>query len=425
MVTQNHSGISVHVLNTSKFRSKHWAMRISIPLERQLLTSAAVLPYLWMEGTSEFPSSRQLVQRTDELYGTVLRTSIQKRGSRHVMDISASSPEELYIDGAQALTSLVQELLLSLLTKPALESSGAEFSSSHVKRAIALHSRRIESLYDDKTTYAYEQAILASCQGLVQSLPKYGYKDDLDGLTGSHLFSAHQEVLKNADVDFYCVGRIPQPETFSDQMIEALRPHFLSKCRQPSVLPVDTTRISPSTNVHVEQQKVQQAKLNRVYQTNVAYGSEDYPVAVVMNGILGAFPHSKLFVNVREKHSLAYYASSRLEGMLGLLVIYAGIQPDKFEQTQSIISQQVENVQSGRVSEEELTFTKDALLNQFRQAEDQPLSIIDFHYSGQLSGNPSGMELFREQISRVSVKDVQRVAGKLRESATYLLTNEG
>ncbi len=29
----------------------------------------------------------------------------------------------------------------------------------------------------------------------------------------------------------------------------------------------------------------------------------------LFNGIFGGFPHSKLFINVREKASLAYYAA--------------------------------------------------------------------------------------------------------------------
>ena len=49
----------------------------------------------------------------------------------------------------------------------------------------------------------------------------------------------------------------------------------------------------------------------------------------VFNGIFGGFPHSKLFINVREKASLAYYAASRLESHKGLLMVMSGIENAK------------------------------------------------------------------------------------------------
>ena len=52
-----------------------------------------------------------------------------------------------------------------------------------------------------------------------------------------------------------------------------------------------------------------------------------------MMGVLGGFPHSKLFRNVREKSGLCYDASSSIERFKGLLVIFAGIDAANFEET--------------------------------------------------------------------------------------------
>lgn len=35
--------------------------------------------------------------------------------------------------------------------------------------------------------------------------------------------------------------------------------------------------------------------------TSITYGDPQYAAALMYNGILGGYPHSKLFVNVREK----------------------------------------------------------------------------------------------------------------------------
>lgn len=60
-------------------------------------------------------------------------------------------------------------------------------------------------------------------------------------------------------------------------------------------------------------------------------------LTLLYNGILGGYPHSKLFVNVREKESLAYYASSRYDGHKGIATIQSGIEIPNYEKAVTII----------------------------------------------------------------------------------------
>ena len=48
------------------------------------------------------------------------------------------------------------------------------------------------------------------------------------------------------------------------------------------------------------------------YHSPVGYGDEEQMAVLLVNGLLGAFPHSKLFTQVREKEGLAYTVSSHL-----------------------------------------------------------------------------------------------------------------
>ena len=75
-----------------------------------------------------------------------------------------------------------------------------------------------------------------------------------------------------------------------------------------------------------ESMNVNQGKLCLGFRTNIAPSSADYYPLVVYNGILGGDVHSKLFRNVREKASLAYFAQSILEKYKGLMLIMSGIE---------------------------------------------------------------------------------------------------
>src|SRR5690606_37284817 len=103
---------------------------------------------------------------------------------------------------------------------------------------------------------------------------------------------------------------------------------------------------------------VSQGKLNIGLALPVLASDDDYPAALVYNGILGGFPHSKLFVNVREKASLAYYASSRYDGWKGYAMIQSGIDVRNRDKALSIIEEQLAELAGGRITDAELAQTK-------------------------------------------------------------------
>ena len=131
---------------------------------------------------------------------------------------------------------------------------------------------------------------------------------------------------------------------------------------------------------------VQQSKLVLGYRTGTSFDSEDYYPLLMYNGILGGFPHSKLFVNVREKASLAYYVYSRLERLKGLMVIAAGIEAGEYQKALGIIEKQVEAMARGEISPAEMENTRRSLINALRVQEDSPYPLINAHLEGSIGG---------------------------------------
>src|SRR5690625_2130730 len=108
----------------------------------------------------------------------------------------------------------------------------------------------------------------------------------------------------------------------------------------------------------VEKDSIHQAKLHIGYRTFCTYKDDQYAALQVFNGLYGGFPSSKLFLNVREKHSLAYYVGSRIESHIGLLIVYSGVETEEYERTCSIIQEQLDALRQGQFTEEELAEIK-------------------------------------------------------------------
>ena len=67
-------------------------------------------------------------------------------------------------------------------------------------------------------------------------------------------------------------------------------------------------------------EKLGQSIIEMGYHCSVGYGDERQMAMIVVNGLLGAFPHSKLFTVIREKEALAYTISSHIDFLVDVYV---------------------------------------------------------------------------------------------------------
>ena len=174
----------------------------------------------------------------------------------------------------------------------------------------------------------------------------------------------------------------------------------------------------------IEQQEVTQAKFNLAYETNVFYQDKNYFAAQIFNGLFGGFPHSKLFMNVREKESLAYYASSTLDTFRGMMTVQTGIDSTKVEQVREIIQLQLIEMQNGNFSDEAIDQTKEMLKNQVLQSEDNPGAVMEKMYTHQLVGSTLTTAEFEQKINEVTKEEIIKIANQVYLKATFFLTGE-
>jgi len=151
------------------------------------------------------------------------------------------------------------------------------------------------------------------------------------------------------------------------------------------------------------------------------YADPVYPTMLMYNGILGGYPHSKLFTNVREKESLAYYASSRLDGHKGILTIQSGIELANYEKAVSIIREQLNAMAAGDINDTEMQQTKAMITSHLRQLQDSAFELISFDFNNILSGVERTVTSLIEDVEAVNKSHIQAVASKVKLDTIYFL----
>ncbi|MCY7729558.1 insulinase family protein, partial [Bacillus safensis] len=164
-----------------------------------------------------------------------------------------------------------------------------------------------------------------------------------------------------------------------------------------------------------------QGKLNIGLRTHTTIADKDYPALHLFNGIFGGFSHSKLFINVREKASLAYYAVSRLESFKGLMMVMSGIEVGNYQQAVDIIKEQFEAMQKGDFSDEAIDQTKAVVKNQLLETIDTSYGTAEYLYQHAVVPTGETLDSFLEALDRVTKEDIIKVGQKIEWDTTYFL----
>lgn len=412
--------IRVHVCTSEKFKTTTLMAFFQQELAPEMVTKTALLPSVLQRGTASVPTTISFKRKLDDLFGAVLYGDVFKRGERHIMQFAMEIANEQYLKEAPKLLAEGIQFLSEVLLKPVLEKKA--FKAAYVEAEKKNLKQKIESLKDDKIRYASFRMIEAMCKGEPFALFNHGRIEDLAKIDAENLYTYYQDVLSTCPIDFYCVGNVTV-----DEVMELLEKQFggVAKAARKTIQVAPVHHPVSEERVVIERMNVKQGKLNIGCRTQTSVQDEDYPALLMFNGILGGFPHSKLFRNVREKASLAYYCSSRLESHKGLLVIQSGIEISNYEQAVNIIREQLENLRQGKIEEQELKQTKATLSNQLRSQMDRSYEMIFYHYQSVLSGMQRPLEELLEQINQVRIEEVQKMAEKVQLDTIYFLRNRG
>src|SRR5699024_7790751 len=371
----NQNGITFHFVPTKKFKTVNIVMKCKSPLDRTTITKRALLPFILEQGTKTYPSEKALMLKLDELYGAVLTLSGMKKGNEHILHFQLEVANQRFINNETTVMQEALQLFHEVIFQPNRDEAG--FNSSVVMREKATLQSKIEAIYDDKVSFANQRLIDHMCEEEKFSIHTNGYTEDLAEIDGANLSVYYDTVLSSDAMDLYVLGDI-DPKQMEKEVMDIFS-------RKTPNEPTNVEKKHPQTRDEdvqfvTEKQSIQQAKLHLGYRTNSTYQDEDYPALQVFNGLYGGFPNSKLFLNVREKHSLAYYAASRIERHQGLLLVFSGIEPSDYTKAKTIIDEQFHEMQQGNFTNDEVEETKELIISELKETLDSPHGIVELLY---------------------------------------------
>ncbi len=410
------NGIRLLFMPTDKFKTISMGLFLHQDLNREVAALNSLLPAVMEQGSRQYPDKLTLQRKLENLYGADLSADILKSGERHVMAFGCESAHDKFLGKNGALLKQGMSVLGSVTGDPLVENGG--FNQGYVSQEKIQLIKDIKAMLNDKVSYAYERCISLMCAGERFGTYKLGSIEDYQSIDEKALYHYYKQVFSANPIDLYVIGDLGEQEVL-EAAGEAF--NFPRSAEENRLSPADVNRPVQEVRYHEEALPVNQAKLVLGLRTYTAYGDDLYCPLLVYSGILGAFPHSKLFMKVREEAGLAYYVHSRLEKHKGLMIISAGINYEDYEKARDIIDRQLDDMAAGAINDTELDNTKQGLINRLRSQQDSPTQLISTHLDGSIGGKIYTAEELITGIEAVGRPEIQAVAERIKLDTVYVL----
>lgn len=409
--TEIKKGINLYLLPEKKFKTYYAGIHFHTPLTKETATENALLPLILKRGSKSYPTKAAISEKLDMLMGASFAAYVQKRGESQLLSFSISGVSDSFAPFGECFSDGIS-LLSDIITRPLLP-----FNEEYLKSEKEHLAELIESEKNDKRRYATLRCKEEMNKGESYAVPENGYADKIDEITSSSLEKRYYEIIRNAPVDIIIAGNFDEEET--EKIISSA---FSSLNERDNSYPETKGAVSSTLSTVTEELSVSQGKLCIGFVTGVPSAmSEDYPALLVYNSIFGGGAHSKLFMNVREKLSLAYYASSSYEYSKGIIVVSSGIESKNFEMARDEIFLQHKAMSDGDITDTELSVSQKALVNSLKSSGDSVGGIASFCLSEILLKRTLTREELIEKIEKVTVSDVVRVGKNVTPKLIYFL----
>jgi len=414
LTTKLANGVNLHIRQTTQFKTINFSIKFRRPLTEKAAAERSVLSNVLQHSNEKFKTTAAFRNYLDDLFGTLLYFDTSKRGYEHTLFLNVETVNDQYLKDSNVLNELL-ETLYYVIFKPNFENG--EFIPQIVEREKEMVLERIHSIFDDKTRYAQTRLTKILRPNNAASISANGTAQEVEAVTPATLKEAYEAMLTEDEIDIYVVGDVDV-----EQISAKLREYLPFEDRKP--LQDKTERNSMPTEIEPytkEQHDMKQGKLHIGFKAPVYFGDEDFPKMQIFNGIFGGYAHSKLFMNVRERESLAYYASSSYAAHYGLLYVASGIEPTNEQKAIEVIDEQLEAMKNGDITELELAQTKAMLTNQMKEALDSARGQIEIFDQYKDLKEPFTFDTWATRWAEVTKEDVQQMAGLIEKEAVYFL----
>lgn len=403
---------NLHIIKTNLYKTITVKIFFREEAKKENITKRNFLNRIIMLGSNDYKTKVELTKAEQDLYAVNISCTNRRIGNYLDTGLSLKVLNDKYTEPGNFEKSL--DLLDSLIFNPKVTNKA--FDEVDFATVYEEYKADLNSLFEDKMTYALIKGLEATAHNNIVSYRGIGYLEDLEKITKENLYSYYEEVIKHNFVDIFVLGDVEEEyitnifrekfkiNTFKKQPIKAL------------VTPLKSSRIKTVKEDISSEQDNLIVTLNL---NNLTDYERNYPLSLY-NAILGGGSESLLFREIREKNSLSYYISSTPNKLDNLIIIRGGIARGKSNNAVNIIKKILKDLENGKIDDEQINKAKEYYTSAIDDIIESPFQIIESYYMIELLG-VDDIETKRKKMLKVTRDEIIALAKKIKINTIYIL----
>ena len=405
-------GVHLTYLPARKFKTSLLSAQFVTPLRRETAGANALLAAVLRRGTVSCPDMGALSAKMDNLYDASIDYTVRKKGENQCVGFVASFIDDRYAPDGERLLEPAAALLGELICDPV--TYHGRFVPEYFESEKTNLLEAIRSLINDKRDWADSRLLRALCDGEAYAVPRLGDEETVDKLQALKVYTQYRDLISTAPLEIIYSGSADL-----ERVKQALAAAF-------ATLPREEVRVISTAAPHVCRESVQhvedvldvtQGKLGMGF----SCGSDDMPALLMGNTLFGGSSNSKLFLNVREKLSLCYYASSTYVRSKGILTVSSGIETADYDRAEAEILRQLDEIRQGLWEDWELTAARESLLSALQALGDSQGALENYYLGLAATGRRETPEEMAALLRQVTPERIRAAAQSVQLDTIYFL----
>lgn len=418
IVNKEINNIKTTLITTDKFKTVTFKIFFSGEFSKETATKRSLLARVLSTSSKKYKTKKEMSEKIFDLYDASFGVAAYPSYETSIINYTLEVVNEKYLEDSN-ITKEALSFLKETCFNPNVSNNA--FNEKVFQEEKRLLKATIENVYNNKNRFALRRLLQSMCADEITSISSLGDLEDLQKITKEELYNTYLEMINHDDVSIYVIGDFD-----IEQMSIDLEKYLKFNKREQKLFPLYFTKRRQnidSKEVH-EQQDINQTKLLMGLRTNITPVDELIIPLVVFNSMYGGLFVSDLFKVVREEHSLAYQIASQISAEAGLLIVSAGIEKENINKTISLIIQELRNYQDGHVDYDLLAVAKENIVNELKEVEDSPHSLLMFIQRQDLLSLDRDINNYIEKVKSVTPEDIIKATKLIELDTIYTLSKK-
>ena len=363
--------------------------------------------------TEKYSTRREMMIEREELYQIELHSNVFREGYNLFTTFYFDFLHPKYVKDKNYLNHVL-DFIMEILLKPNFKNHTIEDSEFSYMKEHA-HTQ-INQYKESPYSYAMVDSLEELFPNSISGKRILGTNEELEAMTKEDVINDYHFMFENSYCEIGIIGDLDM-----DEIAKYFKNHFYKPSIVTKEIPFEVDNPLQKPRKLEKESPYSQTQLIQFYQLDPFTTFEEEYVSIIFEMVLGnAELSDKLAKYLRGEESLCYYSQFYVRYAGKYAATYVGLNKENVSISLQKIKTAMKEMFHLEKERDFIEEQKTRLMSYLELKYDSSYDILENYYFHEIKGTPL-YEEYKENIAKVTVKDLENLAHKFHESLLYIL----